>query len=335
MKITKILLVVSSLFAFTSANAGTLEVTGSMETTWQKQTGTVNGNPLGTDRELKFAGSTELDNGITVSVMQDTGDTLAFGNSQLSFGNIMGLATIYVGSDHDPIDAIDDITPSAYEEANGSGSGTYGDLGINAGSMGIGTKVSIAGISFDGKYYPKTDGVKTADNATSGTVTANDGSGKSATIAVDAGAISGGQLDGLTLTVGVSEHNFTAANGAPAEEGTVALNYAIGAVKLGYQKKIHTDGSQTAVSSLFYKDDVIGLAYAVNDNLSVSINRYTSMRHSDALSAVSDLAQETDAINIGYTVGGMTIGLQSATTENLAYATGDDDSTTLGVSVAF
>jgi len=41
------------------------------------------------------------------------------------------------------------------------------------------------------------------------------------------------------------------------------------------------------------------------------------MRHSDALSAVSDLAQETDAINIGYTVGGMTIGLQSATTENL------------------
>ena len=333
MKITKILLVVSSLFAFTSANAGTLEVTGSMETTWQKQTGTTNGNPLGTDRELKFAGSTELDNGITVNVMQDTGDTLAFGNSQLSFGNVMGLATVYVGSDHDPIDAIDDITPSAYEEANGSGSGiSYGDVGINAGSMGLGTKFSVAGISYNGKYYPKTDGVKTADNATSGTVTANDGSGQSHTIAVDAGALSGGQLDGLTVTVGVSEHNFTAAGAEPAEEGTVALNYATGAVKFGYQKKIHTDGSETLLPSRFYKDDVIGLAYAVNDSLSVSINRYTSMSHRNA---ATDLEQETDALNVGYTVGGMTIGLQRATTDNAGYTTGDDDSTTLGVSVAF
>ena len=52
----------------------------------------VTGNPLGMDRELKFAGSTELDNGMTVSVMQDTSDALAFGNSQISFGNVMGLA---------------------------------------------------------------------------------------------------------------------------------------------------------------------------------------------------------------------------------------------------
>jgi hypothetical protein len=334
MKITKILLVVSSLFAFTSANAGTLEVTGSMETTWQQQTGTTNGNPLGTDRELNFVGSTTIGNDIVVNVMQDTSDQLAFGNSQLSFSNIMGFAEIYVGSDHDPIDAIDDITPSAYEEANGSGSGAYGDLGLNAGSMGIGTKFSVAGISYSGKYYPKTDGVKTADNATSGTVTANDGSGQSHTIAIDAGAI--GAVEGLTLTVGVSEHNFTAPSSAPAEEGTVALNYATGDLRFGYQKKIHTDGSETAISSQFYKDDVIGLAYAFPDqNLSVSINRYTSMRHSDALSAVSDLEQETDALNIGYTVGGMSIGLQRATTSNLDYATGDDDSTTLGVSVAF
>ena len=87
------------------------------------------------DKELKFSGSTELDNGITVSVMQDTSDALAFGNSQISFGNVGGVATPYVGSDSDPVDAIDDITPSAYEEANGSGSGTYNDIGLNAGQM--------------------------------------------------------------------------------------------------------------------------------------------------------------------------------------------------------
>jgi hypothetical protein len=52
---------------------------------------------------------------------------------------ILGLATIYIGSDADPVDGKDDITPSAYEEANGSGSGSYvmsgttsSDIGVNA-----------------------------------------------------------------------------------------------------------------------------------------------------------------------------------------------------------
>ena len=125
MKITKILVALSFLFAVSTANAGELTVTGNMEATYQSETERTTGNPIGMDRELKFSGSTELDNGITVSVMQDTGDSLTYGNSQLSFGNVGGFATIYVGSDSDPMDAIDDITPTAYEEANGSGSGTY------------------------------------------------------------------------------------------------------------------------------------------------------------------------------------------------------------------
>ena len=108
-----------------------------MEATYQSEPEKTTGNPLGMDRELKFAGSTELDNGITVSVFQDTGESLTYGNSQIAFGNVMGLATIYVGSDADPLDAIDDVTPSAYEEANGSGSGTYVDVGSLAGQMGI------------------------------------------------------------------------------------------------------------------------------------------------------------------------------------------------------
>ena len=120
MKITKILVALLFSFAVSTAYAGELTVTGNMEATFQSETDDVTGNPLGMDRELKFAGSTELDNGITVSVMQDTSDNLGYGNSQIAFGNVGGLATIYVGSDSDPMDAIDDITPSAYEEATGS-----------------------------------------------------------------------------------------------------------------------------------------------------------------------------------------------------------------------
>ena len=115
MKITKILVALAFLFSVSTANAGELSVTGSMEVTYQSEVDRTTGNPLGMDRELKFSGSTELDNGVTVSVFQDTGDNLDYGNSKITFGGVAGLVDIYVGSDGSELDAIDDITPTAYE----------------------------------------------------------------------------------------------------------------------------------------------------------------------------------------------------------------------------
>ena len=44
--------------------------------------------------------------------MQDTSDSLAYGNSQLSFGNVGGLATFTLDLIN-PVDAIDDVAPTA------------------------------------------------------------------------------------------------------------------------------------------------------------------------------------------------------------------------------
>ncbi len=337
MKITKILVALSFLFAVSTANAGELTVTGSMEATYQSEPEKTTGNPLGMDRELKFAGSTELDNGITVSVMQDTGDSLTYGNSQISFGNVGGLATIYVGSDSDPLDAIDDVTPSAYEEANGSGSGTYNDIGTLAAQMGIGTKFDVpvlGAVNF--KYYPKIDGAKMLTRSFWRHKFFSR-SGSSLSIKTNLGdlPVVGSFLDGFTLTSGASEHDEnTTANTDDAFEATVALTGSLGGFKLGYQEKYRNDGQTTeAGQHKFYRDTVYGLAYAINDELSISYNRYESDRHSH--SDVNE-PQETDAINIGYTVGGMTIGFQDASTDNANYVLdAKDDTRTLGVSVAF
>jgi hypothetical protein len=343
MKITKILVALSFLFAVATAQAGTLTVTGNMEATYQSEVSGTTGNPLGMDRELKFAGSTELDNGITVSVFQDTSDSLAYGNSQIAFGNIMGFATIYVGSDADPVDGIDDVTPSAYEEANGSGSGTYVDIGSLAGQMGIGTKFSLPILgAVDYKYYPKVDGALNKDNVASADTSGSVGSGSSLSINTNLAdlPIVGGALDGATLRTGYSENaNSTVADTDDVVELTAALNYAYGPVSFGVQKKYNNLGQTAAGSSpsgadaVWYKDTVIGVAYAVNDSLSISYNRYTSQRHK---TASANAEQETDAINIGYTVGGMTIGFQDAQTDNAGYTLNSkDDTRTIGVSVAF
>ncbi len=340
MKITKILVALAFLFSVSTAQAGELTVTGSMEATYHTESEVTTGNPIGMDRELKFSGSTELDNGITVSVMQDTGDSLTYGNSQISFGNVGGLVDIYVGSDSDPVDAIDDVTPTAYEEANGSGSGTYtsNDIGGLAGQMGVGFKFSVPVLgAVNAKYYPKTDSTKNADNANSSDANALVGSGTSISIATnlaDLPAI-GGALDGATLKVGYSEQDISrVAETDDLYEGTVALNYAAGPFSLGIQKKYHNEGQATkATEETFYKDEVIGISYAINDSLSISYNSYESYRHDND---TENFLQDTTAINIGYTVGGMTIGFQDAQTDNAGYATDTkDDTRTLGVSVAF
>ena len=357
MKITKILVALSFLFAVTSANAGTMTVTGGMQATYNSQSDNTTGNPLGMDTELTFSGATELDNGMTVTVMQDyTGDgssAMTFGNSQIAFGNVMGIATIYVGSDSDPMDAIDDITPSAFEEANGSGSGSHDDIGTNANELGIGLKVSLPILGdVNAKYYPKTDGVKNGDKASSGnTGPAGVGSGSSITLKTPFAGLPviGGALDGLVLTTGYAENeNNTIANTDEEIELTAALNYSYGPLSLGYQKKYENHGNATtaAADATFVKADVYGIAYAVNDALSISWNKYESYYHNvsstgsataAALAKGGSLAvQDTTAINIGYTVGGMTFGFQDAQTDNAGYVKdAKDDARTLSVVVAF
>jgi outer membrane protein OmpU len=340
MKITRILVALSFLFAIVSANAGQLTVNGSITATYQSEVTGVTGNPFGMDRELSFTGSTELDSGITVSYLQDTTESLGFGDTELVFGNVFGLATLRIGSDYDPMDAADDITPSAFEEANGAGSGTYaGDIGgLRVLGTHVGGAVAIPYLgTLAANYYPKTDGAENTDGVASGTTSSSVGSGYSATLTTPMNGLPlvGSVLEGLVLTTGIEEQETsTIANTSDSLGLTAALNYAYGPLKIGYQKKF-TDGGQTAVttSHTVYRDNIIGIAYAVNDSLSLSWNRYESSKQVDT---ANEVTQETSAINIGYTVGGMTFGFQDATTDNANYtAASKDDTRRLQLVVAF
>jgi len=337
MKITKILVALTFLFSVVSANAGELTVTGSMKATYQSETNGVTGNPLGMDTELTFAGSTELDNGVTVSYMQDTADKGVFGDQMLTFGNVFGFATIYLGNDADPMDSIDDITPSAFEEANGAGSGTYVDIGSNkTNSNGLGVKLDVPFLgALNAMYYPQNDGVENADGAASGTGTVGSAYSASLTTPLSGLPAVGSALEGATLTTGIAERKVsTIATTSDLLELTAALNYAYGPVSFGYQKTWSDSGQTTAAAGeTTYKDDIVGIAYKVNDSLSLSWNRYTSLKSNDA---ANNVEQETDAINIGYTIGGMTIGFIDSSTDNANYtANSKDDTRRLQISVAF
>jgi hypothetical protein len=341
MKITKILVALSFLFAVSTAHAGEMTVTGSMQATYQSEIDRTTGNPLGMDREIKFSGSTELDNGISMSVMQDFTDAGAFGDAKITFGNVGGLVDIYVGTDGSELDAIDDITPTAFEEANGSGSGSYKDVGGLAGEMGIGFKASLPILgTVSGQYVPKADATENADKTASGTGNANEinGSGTELVVKTPLGDLPfvGDFLGGNTLTLGYAEEETASvANTTDRLELTAALTGSIGNLSYGYQRE-HIDAGQTVAltDAVFYNVETIGLAYAINDALSISYNITEQKQHNVA--ADSSFEQETDAINIGYTVGGITIGFQDASTDNANMVKDvSDDTRTVSVKAAF
>jgi hypothetical protein len=342
MKITKILVALSFLFAVSTAHAGEMTVTGSMQATYQSEIDRTTGNPLGMDREIKFEGSTELDNGIAMTVMQDFGDDGAFGDAKITFGNVGGMVDIYVGTDGSEMDAIDDITPSAFEEANGSGSGTYQDIGTLAAEMGIGFKASLPIIgTVSGQYVPKVDGVENSDKAASGTGNANENSGSGTELVIKTAMgdlpFVGSFLDGNTLTLGYAEDEVnTIANTSDGTELTAAITGSIGNFSYGYQQE-HIDLGQVtnaATDAVYYNVESIGLAYAINDALSISYNIMEQKQHNVA--ADSSFEQETDAINIGYTVGGITLGFQDASTDNANMVKNvSDDTRTISVKAAF
>ena len=106
--------------AVTSANAGEMSLSGSIVASYSKGSGYhTTGNPLAMDKELSVTGSGELDNGTTVSYKQTITDAMAFNDSEVVFGNVMGTtASLAMTSAGDPMSAIDDVTPTAFEEAN-------------------------------------------------------------------------------------------------------------------------------------------------------------------------------------------------------------------------
>ena len=115
----------AGLFAFTSVQAGEMTVTGSMQATYQSEVDDVTGNPLGMNTDLTFTGSTDTDFGTATWTLATDGTFLGDPGADHTLKLETSVGTIGIGNTGDAADAVDDITPSAFEEANGSGSGTY------------------------------------------------------------------------------------------------------------------------------------------------------------------------------------------------------------------
>jgi outer membrane protein OmpU len=317
--IKKIILAsVASIFVATSAFSGALEVTGTMEITSTQKSAQETGNPLGMENEWALTASTELDNGVGVAYKQSVGQGMAANDSKLMF-TLVGLGTIGFDSTGTPMDAIDDKTPSAFEEAT-HGTGTLNDIGQNDGTMGIRytlADVMGSGITVDSMYFPKAgSGDQTGDGGVSGDTGGN--SGNSYEIVASGNPLATAGIDGVTIRVGTAQtENMRSAGEHDLTEYAAGIDYAYGPVTIGYQKNhrdlggITTGGAETDTTNTHYS-----IAYAVNDSLSVS---YGEAKSVERYAGDTSVEQEWDGISAGYSMGGMTVSFITGEAKNADY----------------
>ena len=336
-----IVALIAGLFAFTSVQAGELTVSGSMQATYQSEVDDVTGNPLGINTDISLSGSTDTDFGTVTMSLATDGTFLGDSGADHTYALATDFGTITVGNAGDSGNAVDDITPSAFEEANGSGSGTYStDFGSGMdGSMSL--KYSNgdllgSGISVSYSYYPKLDGKTNNEKGSSANENAGVKSAQSMNVGIPLSGlpvIGDSPLGGAKITLGYEKSDAMADTYQAKEGGTVAVVMPLGPLSVGYQKKAYAPVATADGTKTFYKDDVIGIAYAVNDDFAISYNLYESHQHNND---GTNTEQESEALNIAYTVGGLTLGSQDAKTANAGYSAGtDDDTRTLSIKTSF
>jgi len=342
-----IVALIAGLFAFTSVQAGEVSVSGSMQATYSSNADVTTGNSLGMNTDLTFSGSTDTDFGTATWTMATDGTFLGESGADHTLKFATDIGTIGIGNTGDAANAVDDITPTSFEEANGSNSGDYSASDVGA-SMDGSMSLSYAngdlfgtGISVAYNYYPRLDGKTNNEKGTSGDDDAAASSAYSANVGIPMAnlpVIGGTALGGLKITAGYHESEARLTNGTALRGGTVAAVMPIGPLSIGYQKKAHQPLQSgitiTDATKAFYKDDVLGVAYAVNDDFAISYNTYELVKHDQTSGA--HVEQETKAINVAYTVGGLTLALQDAKTDNSGYSSGtSDDVRTISVKTAF
>jgi outer membrane protein OmpU len=324
-----------------SATAGEMSVTGSANVTYVTGKDAAAGKSIGTDKDVTFTGSGELDNGWTFTVSTLLDDTYAVSSSYTSL-TMGSLGTVSFGQDTGGSNyKYDEEVPVAYEQMSDAENNSANRVGnfhdtnmivYNSPSFDLGG----VSASFDIEYAPTVAQSGTGVNVSDGgDVTINNDFGDATSLGVTL------SYDALKVGVYAAEIERTTpgTRGQDAFEGTWYANYSVGPVSIGYTESYMDSGangtieaantaknvgSNTRTASGFFEGHQASIAFNVNENLSVSYteSEETYDAQDNAATAIADVTMKTDGIQVAYSMGAMSIKAYRIDVENPGY---DDD----------
>ena len=335
--------------AAVTAHAGELSVTGSANVTYVTGESDNSAQALGHDKDVKFSGSGELDNGFTFDWFHLTKDDLTTSSTGtiISMGSL-GSIGVGSGGGTNVNGGYDEAIPTAYEEnsdAGGQSPANY--VGQNADGNGFTYQLpamemmgaTVTGgldYSFQGGTDSPADGGGVAQSTTWGNAY-----GVGLTVAYDA----------LSIGAFVSERenkNHTA-NKSIEDEMSASWNvkYSAGPVSLGYSEFVLDSGlaGQSAAASAttaaktvgtssgMFDGDMFSIAFNVNDDLSISYSEMTATydtrgHQADGVKQELDVDEKHESLQVAYSMGAMSI---KAYTTEITNPNFDEDAATLNV----
>jgi outer membrane protein OmpU len=252
-KVTKVgLTALATSLVSTASFAGELSVSGSASLTYTGLDSNSGVNPWAMGDSVKFNGSGDLDNGMTVSVYYELdGGTYDDYNLKLGMGDMGTLSFSGASSSGSGVDSVKDIVPKAYtpvyEAANEVGGAADNGLLDTSGNNQTGQwgyDVNAAGFDLSVSYNSHPAAGATAETGYSVSYS--------------------GLMDGLTLVYGVFD------DGDIAENDTIGAKYTMGSVTAAIQS---TNVDYEATGSTDQDATHMGISMAVNDDLTVSAGR--------------------------------------------------------------
>ncbi len=318
----------ASLVSTSASFAGEMTASGAASITVENYSGTLRnaGVAYSMADSVTLSGSTELDNGLTVSMSfeLDAGADASpgsFDDHSVSISSD-GLGTFKFSgnSGSSAVSAIDgtaagDVFDTFDTKVGGASASTAetataaGDAAMLTSPGGANTMLYtlpafVDGLSVSASYTPQGSNAASS-SAFGGTYTG---------------------VEGLSISYGVGSNDGSAGTANNADVTTMKATYAYGPVTLGYSD--HEFDSATATRDQDVQS--YSVAYTVTDGISVTYGTETFDSGETAIDA------EYSKVSVAYTSGGMTVTAVSAEGENISYSTSTaEDVDYWGLTVAF
>jgi len=327
-----------SLAAVAAANAGTLTATGGADLTFLSTSQDTTGNPIGMASAVTFKGSGELDNGWTygLTIAITDGDTYSASNIDIGMGGF-GKLNFNQGNSGNGIAAYDNVMPTAWEEAHGAGlsGGVKTVLGSGASNNVQYTLPTFAGTTI-ALTYAREYGTSDENDKVATAGEDENGSSYDATIKINP-SFGTEILSGLNLYAGASVvevYDNSSTTEEDKYEGVGAITYALGPVEVGAMWSGLYSGEESSLTTYHtYKNHAFGIAFNVNDDLSVSYGEYQTRKAGYANNSVQSGEDtrriEVSSWQVAYTMGGASIRLAEVSADNVLFTNTDDRSATI------
>ena len=318
-----------SLVSLGSAVAGEMSVSGAINTTLKFGKPTDGGNntsrSIGNDKDVTFSGGGELDNGTTFSV-----STTLLDNYELSASTTTittpSIGSFQIGSSTGSASyAYDEEVPQAYEQvsdAKQTMANQVGNFMDNNHILYTPPAMEFMGATFQAHlgYTPQASDAVVGDGGQAAYST-DWGEGKELGLTISYEGLKAGFY-------GAERENKTpnASSGqqiSDAFEGAWYVKYSMGPVSIGYSET-YLDGGVTAnlenptaskverTAGGLFTGEQMSIAFNVNDNMSISYttSEETYDSQDDAATATTnddDVTETIDALQVAYSMGGMSI----------------------------